>query len=341
MPEVESHLSSVKSEGLTSLPALVDLNGIDASKRAAAWQGGAQACFPGLSVGDLHRRPEAGTLVGGRFGLGHLWSILSPSLQVSYDPTEAPLERTQMFSLMVQLRGCMRARQDGRTAVLRPGALSVMDGARPFDLSVEGKFSHFVVLQMPRRAVLGRNPSLERCTAEALDPLDGGTLLLRNLLVNILDNMATLRDEQRGAALAAIIQLVGALQSDREAVVGWRVRAALAFIDSSLADPELTATRVADAQGVSRRRLDQIMVGETGVPLSSQIWLRRLEQAASDLRDSEQAERTVTQIAFATGFESAAHFTRAFKRRFKVLPRDWRHMTAAATVGQRANPLAQ
>jgi AraC family transcriptional activator of tynA and feaB len=306
---------------------VVDLNLVDASKRAAAWQGSAQTLFPGLSVGAPHCRPEAGTLVGGRFGRGHLWNILSPSLQVSYDPTEAPVERTQVFSLMLQLHGSMLARQDGRAAMLRPGTLSVMDSARPFELLVEGPFSHFVVLQMPRFAVLGRNPALERGTAKVLDPLDGGTLLLRNLLLNTADTMATLRDEQRGATLAAIIQLVGALQTDRADGVGWRVRAALAFIDSSLADPELTATRVADAQGVSRRRLDQIMVGETGFPLSSQIWLRRLEQAASDLRDGEHAERTVTQIAFATGFESSAHFTRAFKRHFKVLPRDWRSMS--------------
>ncbi|HEY1413331.1 MAG TPA: helix-turn-helix transcriptional regulator, partial [Rhodopila sp.] len=108
------------------------------------------------------------------------------------------------------------------------------------------------------------------------------------------------------------------------------VRAALAYIDGSLADPELTATRVADAQTVSRRRLDQIMVEATGGSLSSHIWLRRLEQAASDLRDERFASKTVTQIAFAAGFEDVAHFTRAFKRRYRMPPRDWRNAVRPA-----------
>jgi AraC-like DNA-binding protein len=138
--------------------------------------------------------------------------------------------------------------------------------------------------------------------------------------------------------LAAVIQLLGALRVEPQADnsgAGWRVRAALAFIEGSLADPELTATKVADAQAVSRRRLDQIMVEATGESLSSQIWLRRLEQAAADLRDARFAAKTVTQIAFGAGFEDVAHFTRAFKRRYRVPPRDWRNgggIAAAQTL---------
>jgi AraC-like DNA-binding protein len=185
---------------------------------------------------------------------------------------------------------------------------------------------------MPRQAVLSRNPALERRTAEAFDTRDAGTLLLRSLVLNTAESTPTLREEQRGSALASIIQLLGALRVDREAEHGsstWRVRAALACIDSCLADPELTATRVAEAQGVSRRRLDQIMVEATGEPLSSQIWLRRLEQAANDLLDPRFANKTVTQIAFAAGFEDVAHFTRAFKRRYQMPPREWRNAESA------------
>ncbi len=326
--EGETYLGSVKPQTHAPLPALVDLDVIDSNKRAAAWQGGARAYFPGLSVSNMCVRPDVGMIAGARFGAGHLWSILSPPLHVSYDPSGVTADRSQLFSLMLQLRGSTVARQDGRATVLRPGALCVIDSHRPFELAVEGVFSHFIVLQMPRRTVLGRNPSLERRTAETFDTQDGGTLLLRNLLLNTAESTPSLREEQRGCALASIIQMVGALQLDREArsdASGWRVRTALAYIDGCLADPDLTATRVANAQAVSRRRLDQIMVEATGAPLSSHIWLRRLDQAASDLRDAGFTARSVTQIAFAAGFESASHFTRAFKRRFKVPPRDWRN----------------
>jgi AraC family transcriptional regulator, positive regulator of tynA and feaB len=341
-PAIEGvcNVVNVQVSGAGVLPALLDLDVIDASERAAAWRGGARAYFPGLSVRDLCLKPSLGTISGARFGPGHLWSILSPPLEVFYDPSTATIDQTHLFSLMLQLRGATLARQEGRSSMIGPGDMCVIDSRLPFELSVDGVLSHFIVLQMPRLAVLSRNPSLERRTAEAFDTADAGTLLLRSLVLNSAESAPSLRDEQRGSALASVIQLLGALHSDRQAEVNgssWRSQAALSFIDSCLADPELTATGVADAQGVSRRRLDQIMVEATGVSVSAQIWLRRLEQAANDLLDPRFAAKTVTQIAFAAGFEDVAHFTRAFKRRYRMPPREWRNRGSAASVTSAAS----
>jgi AraC-like DNA-binding protein len=316
-----------------SLPALLDLDDIATSERAAAWKGGARY-FPGLSMKDLSVRPSLGSISGARYGAGHLWCILSPPLQVSYDPSAASPDQSHVFSLMLQLSGATLASQEGRAAMMRPGEMCVIDSRLPFELSVDGLLSHFIVLQMPRPAVLSRNPSLERHTAQVFDPNDSGTRLLRNLLLSTAESTPTLREDQRGSALSALIQLLGMQRIEGEADnsgSSWRVRAAIAYIENSLADPQLTATQVADAQGVSRRRLDQIMVAATGIPLSSQIWMRRLEQAANDLRDPRCASKTVTQIAFAAGFEDVAHFTRAFKRRYRMPPREWRKADLTTT----------
>jgi AraC-like DNA-binding protein len=204
--------------------------------------------------------------------------------------------------------------------------MCVIDGRAPFELSVGGMFSNIIVLQMPRRAVLSRHPCLEECTAEPFDPDEAGTVLLRSVLLSVLESAHSMGNDQRSAALAALIQLLGVPGRHQPASVdsGWRVQAALAFIDAEFANPELRASTIAEAQGVSRRWLDEIMVTATGASLTSQIWLRRLEQAASDLLDDRFASRTVTQIAFSAGFEDAAHFTRAFKRRYHAPPREWR-----------------
>jgi AraC-like DNA-binding protein len=42
------------------------------------------------------------------------------------------------------------------------------------------------------------------------------------------------------------------------------------------------------------------------------------------LRDPRRNGQSVAQIAFTNGFEDAAHFTRAFKRRYAVTPGQWR-----------------
>lgn len=308
-----------------STPSLVDLSGMHEDLRAGAWSRSARTCFPGLSVRDLQGTPAFGMIAGAPFGAGHLWIVLSPPVQVGYDPGGA--SDAQIFSIMLQIKGSTLASQGRRRGMLGPGELCVIDSLSPFELEVVGLASQIMILQMPRHAVIGRHPYLEHRTAEVFDRDETGTSLLRNVLLSVADSAHLLQSDQRGATLAAVIQLLGAAKMPRRPQsegAGWRVKAALALIDAELADPELDASRIADAQGISRRRLDELMVAQTGAPLSAKIWLRRLEQAASDLLDERFVAKTVTQIAFAAGFEDAAHFTRAFKRRYGCTPREWR-----------------
>ncbi|MGH8221284.1 MAG: helix-turn-helix domain-containing protein [Steroidobacteraceae bacterium] len=324
-------MTDLEVGALLSARSLIDLNTLDEALRAPAWLRCAEHCFPGVSISNLCPNPELGLIAGSSFGSGRLWTIASPPVRVSYDPRGLHEEHAQIFSVMLQLGGATFMRQSDRGGALHPGELCVIDGARPFELEVAALSSHFMVLQIPRRAVLGRHPYLERRTAEAFDPHETGTTLLRGLLLNLLESADGLAHDQRGAALGAVIQLLGAPRIGEphgRRGASWRVRAALALIDSELADPDLDAKRIAAAQRISRRRLDEIMVTAIGTPLTAHIWQRRLEQAASDLLEPKLAAKTVTQIAFAAGFEDAAHFTRAFKRRHRCTPSAWRRRHA-------------
>jgi AraC family transcriptional activator of tynA and feaB len=206
--------------------------------------------------------------------------------------------------------------------------MCLLDERFPFHLHGRER-NQLVFLKMPRRAVLGRHPHLEHDTAHLLDFDDPGTMLLRDTLVRTVQAAPELGDAQRGSVLAAMVHLLGAAASPKNPwsdQVSWRVRAAQAFIETNLSDGELDAEQVAGAQGISRRRLDQIMSDALGVSITAQIWNRRLEQAAADLVDPGRRSLTVFQIAFGAGFEDAAHFSRAFKARYGHAPRDWRAM---------------
>jgi AraC-like DNA-binding protein len=109
------------------------------------------------------------------------------------------------------------------------------------------------------------------------------------------------------------------------------VQAALSFIELNFAVHGLSADDVAQAQRISRRRLDQLLRETIGLTITSQIWKRRLDQAAADLADPARATVTAAQIAFSNGFEDAAHFTRAFRRSHGHSPLQWRHLCQATT----------
>ncbi len=320
------------------MPAILDLGIVREERRADAWRNCARTYFPGLSVRGRDFNPGAGTIAGGPFGTGRLWTIVSPPVHVQFDPGAVAAAQRQRFSVMLQVRGATHARQGDQSAQLGAGDLCVIDSAAPFELAVTSDFSHLLILQMPRHAVLSRHPHLEQCTAELFTPQEAGATLLRRTLLSTLELAPSMDANQCSAALGAIVQLVGLPTLGRVAEGGaieWRSRAALALIDSCLSELHLTAEQVAHTQGISRRRLDEIMVRATGCSVSSHIWSRRLERAATDLLDPRFANRTVTQIAFASGFKDGAHFTRAFKRRYHTSPSDWRSTRGGSRQGLR------
>ena len=62
------------------------------------------------------------------------------------------------------------------------------------------------------------------------------------------------------------------------------------------------------------------------------ILRRRLEECARQMANPAWGVHTLTEIAFAWGFNSAAHFTRTFHERFGMPPREYRrlHLSKAA-----------
>jgi AraC-like DNA-binding protein len=310
---------------------VLDVQSVAASQRARLWRHSTGRFFPGASVRQMDDSLAVGTITGMPFGAGRLWSVLSPPLLLDYAPTRAGEDLDQHFSVMLQLEGNTLASQRQQQCRLQRGDFCLIDSSAPFRMQVTLPSSHFMFIQMPRAAVLGRHPCLERHTACVFDQREAGSALLRSLLLNVVDTAHLLEDPQRAAVLGAVVQLLGAPKQscDGAEELPWRVRAALSCIQHELPDRTLTATRVAQSQGISRRRLDELMRQWLGSSLTAQILERRLLQAAADLADPERTCSSVLQIAFAAGFEDPAHFSRSFKRRFGCTPRQWRSQAHA------------
>jgi len=95
------------------------------------------------------------------------------------------------------------------------------------------------------------------------------------------------------------------------------------FIEDNLADPELSPATVAAALNISPRYLRKLMA-EQGETASSFILRRRLEECAKLLETDAYRARSITDIAFAWGFNSTAHFARVFRSKYGLSPRDYR-----------------
>jgi AraC-like DNA-binding protein len=96
-------------------------------------------------------------------------------------------------------------------------------------------------------------------------------------------------------------------------------------VSTNIDDPELSIGAIAAAIGCSRRYLHKAFDAEPET-LSEMIWRSRLERCASKLRSAAMADRSITEIAFSSGFNSSPHFSRAFRARYGMAPRDWRKL---------------
>ncbi|RZS40941.1 AraC-like DNA-binding protein [Herbihabitans rhizosphaerae] len=109
---------------------------------------------------------------------------------------------------------------------------------------------------------------------------------------------------------------------DRADAIATRRRAAVDYIKENLADPSLTAERIADALFISRRRLYQLFDDGDGV--SGRIRTLRIERARELLGDPAHARRGVGEISRQCGFANAAHFSRTFRKVVGETPRGYR-----------------
>jgi len=131
--------------------------------------------------------------------------------------------------------------------------------------------------------------------------------------------------------LAGLAELVlrSALRSELNRVdaIATRRRAAVDYIRANLADPALTADRIADALFISRRRLYQLFDDGDGV--SGRIRALRIDQAKELLGDPAHAVRGIGEISRLCGFANAAHFSRTFRKVVGETPRDYRDRALA------------
>jgi len=125
--------------------------------------------------------------------------------------------------------------------------------------------------------------------------------------------------------LAAIGENIG-IRPDtcrRPGLVDRRLADIEEFIAMNLADPNLSYAKVAASCGISTRYLRHILKAN-GKSYSELLWRSRLPKARDLLISSATRNYSIREVAFMSGFKSAAHFSRRFKATYGRPPRKYR-----------------
>jgi len=102
------------------------------------------------------------------------------------------------------------------------------------------------------------------------------------------------------------------------------------FIERNLDDAELTPGSIAAACRISVRYLHWVFE-PTGTTVLKYVIQQRLIRCRRELSNPTMLSRSITDIAFSSGFHNATHFSRRFKSEFGLTPQDFRSEVCGVT----------
>lgn len=154
--------------------------------------------------------------------------------------------------------------------------------------------------------------------------------IAENILTDVFEDDGGLAEDSARALVETALRLIGnAVKASDEAapcrqtIADRRLAEVLRFIEVHLSDPQLSTAMVAKGCGISPRYLS-FLLRLKGTSFSELVWEQRLEKARTWLSASDPRDISISEIAYGVGFKSPAHFSRMFKRVFKVNPREFR-----------------
>ncbi len=263
-----------------------------------------------------------------------------PKLAVSF-VTSAPQDvyrrRTEIakandafFLISLQLGSHSTVTQRDREAYLKPGDFALYSSTDPYVLRMPEDFKQ-LVLQIPREELLRRLPNADLLTGRTVSAQSPvGALVSRSLHQfsrAIGEPSDTVRQFMQDSLIDMVATGLSSLDASRlelslpEQQITARAKA---FIQSNLDNPALDRTRVADAVGISLRRLSEIFAGE-GLSVAAYIREARLQRIADALCDPRYQRYSISDIAMRWGVNNLQHFSKIFRDRFGRSPSSYRN----------------
>ncbi len=109
-----------------------------------------------------------------------------------------------------------------------------------------------------------------------------------------------------------------------------QIRKARDLVEERFRESELCLADAATCAGISIAHFSHVFHKETGVPFTSYVQSRRIEEAKRLLAETD---KTITEICFECGFNSLTHFNRVFRRGEGCSPMQYRLAPLPPPIG--------
>ncbi|MFF2654940.1 helix-turn-helix domain-containing protein [Streptomyces sp. NPDC058045] len=237
----------------------------------------------------------------------------------------------EQLKVALQLRGRCRITQGRNETVVLPGHLAFYDTSRPYELVHDEAFENLVVM-VPRSWVHLSGDGLRSVTAGSHLAATGASgvasVFVQSLVAELssgrLAGNAQLADALVGIINAALAEHLCPEEPTHPATLRHeQLRAVQESVESRLGDVFLTVPRIAAEHRISVRQLQKLFEHEH-TTVTEWIRQRRLVRIRHDLADPKLASLPISRIAQRWGITDAGYFSKLFKARYGITPREYR-----------------
>jgi AraC-like DNA-binding protein len=225
--------------------------------------------------------------------------------------------------IFLQTEGTVDTDCGARRGRLKPGDVAIFDYARPFQ-SVATDYVNLIV-HLTRENVPAALLALEP-HGLVFPRGSGAARLIRAAMQEFYAQAGDLTVSEAEAAIEGIVALTTAcararLAGDEADHLRSRRKAALDYIDAHLGNAQLGPDEIADAAHVSRASLYRLLAAEGGI--RAVLLTRRLDEALRLMLEDNRDERSLKEVVKCCGFGGTSQFSRAFRARFGMPPRQY------------------
>jgi AraC-like DNA-binding protein len=297
------------------------------TERTTLWRTSMHDSFGGLRTEFYGDAVFSGTLVTSRFGELPIARLDAGRHRVVRDARNRDTADPGDLKILAPFAGEAWVYQHNRKALARPGAWVVYDTAEPYAVENPHHVDHLVMM-VPRRWLEDAKLNVQDFMAHSLGPHGISRMALESMrsayfeLSHMPPHLAHSAAQALGQLIRlSLLQLSGA-HGTRGGPLALRERVQR-YVAQHLGDPALSVSRIASDLGCSKRLLHAAF-SDAEESLRDYITTQRIAACARTLADPQAAARSISEIASEHGVVNASHFSRAFRERMGVSPREHR-----------------
>lgn len=295
------------------------------AQRYDAWRAAICDCYVNVDVSAVSPETYRGFIREAEFGDIVLTDILLSQQSIRRNAQHLSRLDKDCYYLQFIHNGNVRVLQRGENHASNAARAAIFYATEQYELHALGEVRSFY-LELPRADFAQRFPKESIPISAAFDSTQGLGRIATEFCAMLAaegGGLDTGTRRQLGDQLMDMLAIT--LQAGSEdaptadgSVRQARLRSVKLWIENRLTDPDLTLDDIAAANNISLRYLHQLFEQEEKT-VSEWIWDRRLQRCYNEIAKGDG--RLITSIAYENGFNSSAHFSTMFRKKYGVSPR--------------------